>query len=261
MIDYDAELQLQHAFLRRAYGIRDTDHVVDIGCGAGLTTREAARMASAGSAFGIDISADMIAAARSKVAADEITNLTFGVGDAQVYPFAPDSFDVAISRFGTMFFADPAPAFGNIAHSLRPRGRLVMLVWQSYERNEWAVSIDQALYGDSPARARPEKAGAAFSLSNPALMRQILGEARFDGAKFVDVSAPVYYGPDPDAAFAFVSRFADVKERLSPVEADSDLLGDAGLACKRLRSLVEAHHTGRGVWFDARSWLVTAHRA
>ena len=52
-------------------------------------------------------------------------------GDAQVHPFAADHYDVAISRFGTMFFSDPVAAFSNIARALRASGRLVVLVWQS----------------------------------------------------------------------------------------------------------------------------------
>ncbi|WP_406708103.1 class I SAM-dependent methyltransferase [Streptomyces halobius] len=45
-------------------------------------------------------------------------------GDAQVYACEPDAFDVAISRFGVMFFADPVTAFANIGRTLRPGGRM-----------------------------------------------------------------------------------------------------------------------------------------
>jgi SAM-dependent methyltransferase len=252
MIDYDAELQRHHEYLRRGYGIRRSDQVLDIGCGAGLTTRDAGRLAPAGSALGIDISEAMIAEARSRASAEGASNLAFVVGDAQLHPLGDSRFDVAISRFGTMFFADPIAAFSNIGRSLRPGGRLVMLVWQAYHRNVWAVLIDQAL--DDGSAARPSSADAPFSLGDPGAVERVLGHAGFEDAALVDVRAPVYYGPDPDAALLFVSGFADVERRLRAAQPD------AGRVRERLRSLMEAHDTGSGVWFDACSWLVTARR-
>jgi len=50
-----------------------------------------------------------------------------------------------MSRFGTMFFEDPVAAFANVGRALRPVGRLVMMVWQAPERNEWDVAIRQSL--------------------------------------------------------------------------------------------------------------------
>ncbi|MER6982910.1 class I SAM-dependent methyltransferase, partial [Streptomyces carpinensis] len=54
---YDAELRRHNDVLRQAVGVQLHDHVLDIGCGAGQTTRQAARTARAGSALGIDVSA------------------------------------------------------------------------------------------------------------------------------------------------------------------------------------------------------------
>lgn len=61
VIDYDAELQLHDEQLRAAYGIQTADRVLDIGCGTGQTTREAARLAPDGEAFGLDIDREMVA--------------------------------------------------------------------------------------------------------------------------------------------------------------------------------------------------------
>ena len=113
-MDYDAELRLHAEVLRRACAIGGAERVLDIGCGTGQTTRDAARTAAAGSALGIDISGPMIARARELAAAEHLRNVRFEQGDAQVYSFPPQSFDVAISRFGTMFFADPIAAFRNL---------------------------------------------------------------------------------------------------------------------------------------------------
>ena len=153
-MDYDAEVRLHNEVLRRALGVQADEHVLDIGCGSGQITREAARMAQAGSALGVDISAPAIDRARDLAQAEEIHNVTFECADAQVCPFPRARFDLAMSRFGTMFFDDPGAAFENVGRALRPGGRLVMMVWQAAERNEWEVAIRQALAGTegSPAR-------------------------------------------------------------------------------------------------------------
>src|SRR3954466_10170666 len=145
---YDLELRAHHGHLRAAYGIGRGDEILDIGCGTGLTTREAARATAPGRVVGVDISERMLERARELTARERFENVSYELGDAQVSRFDPERFDVAISRFGTMFFSDPAAAFANIASALRPQARLVLLVWQRHERNEWALAIDAAL-GDA----------------------------------------------------------------------------------------------------------------
>jgi ubiquinone/menaquinone biosynthesis C-methylase UbiE len=142
---YDIELRAHHVHLRTAYGINPGDEVVDIGCGTGLTTREAARAAGPGRVVGVDVSEPRLDRARQLTATERLDNVHYELGDAQVHRFDPAGFDVAISRFGTMFFSDPTAAFANIAAALRPEGRLVLLVWQRLEENEWARAIAAAL--------------------------------------------------------------------------------------------------------------------
>ena len=171
---YDAELRQHNRVLREAAGVRQHDRALDIGCGSGLTTREAARAARDGSALGVDISAAAIRRARDTARAEGLDNVAFARADAEVYGFAPESFDLAISRFGTMFFHDPVVAFANIKRALRPDGRLVMMVWQSPEDNEWAAAIHRAL------TTPPASPGLdAFSLAAAASVEQILTAVRF----------------------------------------------------------------------------------
>ena len=254
LVDYDAELQLHNRVLRRAYGIRRDDRVLDIGCGAGETTRDAARMAAAGSALGVDYSAQMINRARALSEAEGLHNVTFEVADAQIHRFPPESFDVAISRFGTMFFANPAAAFANLAQAIRPDARLVMMAWQAHDRNEWSVAIQRSLTGSAASPPnRPET--DPFSLAERSTVQRILSEAGFDRVSFADVQVPVYYGPDVDAALAFVGRFAstnDVLAELAPASRER--------ALERLREALAAHHSRGGVWFDSRAWIVNARR-
>jgi ubiquinone/menaquinone biosynthesis C-methylase UbiE len=120
---YDSELRRYDEVLRRAHAIQPNDRVLDIGCGMGQTTCEAARAALAGSALGVDISAVAVERARELARAQGIRNVTFECADAQVHAFPKGHFDLVMSRFGTMFFADPAAAFANIGQALHPAGR------------------------------------------------------------------------------------------------------------------------------------------
>jgi SAM-dependent methyltransferase len=242
-MDYDAELRRHNDALRRACDILAHERVLDIGCGAGQTTREAARAASAGRAMGIDISAPMIARARTLAAAEGLRNVRFELGDAQGYPFPPQDFDAAISRFGTMFFADPLAAFRNIHAALAPGGRLVMMVWQAHKANEWSVTLH-------PSAVPPSD---AFSLADPATVERILGAAGFAQPTFQDVREPVYYGDSVEAAFTWIGRFQVTREVLQSLDAAS-----AERERERLRAVIAQHHRGQGVWFDSRAWIVSA---
>jgi SAM-dependent methyltransferase len=250
---YDVELRALHKRLRAAYGIRSGDKVLDIGCGTGLTTREAGRATAPGRVVGVDVSERMLDCARELTAAEGLDNVRYELGDAQVHSFDPAGFDVAISRFGTMFFSDPAAAFANIAAALRPGGRLVLLVWQRRKDNEWMRAIDAAL-GDGAQPPPPN--GDAFSLGDAEATARILEGAGFTGMRLQDVREPVFYGPDVDAALAVVRGF----QATSAVLASLSDRG-AARAVERLRETLAAHYRDeRGVVFDSRSWLVTACR-
>jgi hypothetical protein len=160
---------------------------------------------------------------------------------------------VAISRFGTMFFSDPAAAFANIAAALRPEARLVLLVWQRREHNDWARAIDAAL-GDA---VQPPQPGAdPFSLGDAEATAGILEKAGFDGMRFEDIQEPVLYGHDVDAALAFVQGFEDTSAALASL---SDR--EAARTVERLRETLAEHYSDeRGVVLDSRSWLITARR-
>jgi SAM-dependent methyltransferase len=254
-VSYDAELQRHNRLLHQACGIQFNDHVLDIGCGTGQTTREAARAAKRGSAFGVDVSASAIERARAVATDAAVHNVTFTCADAQVHPFPRDHFDVAISRFGTMFFDDPAAAFANISGTLRPAGRLVMMVWQPAERNEWDVAIRQAL-GDAGGSAASTGAGSgAFSPADPPVVKKLLTSARFVNITFADINEPVYYGPDVAAAHDWVTGFTSVSEVLTRFDsaASADARG-------RLREMLTTHLSENGVWFNSSSWIVTAER-
>jgi SAM-dependent methyltransferase len=249
---YDAELRRHNEHFRAAVNAGIRDRVLDIGCGAGQTTCEAARVAVEGSVVGVDVSAEMLEVARRRSAEEGLQNVGFEQGDAQVQAFPAAHFDLCISRFGVMFFADPAAAFANIGRAMRPRARLVLMVWQSQERNEWATTIQRAL---APGTVASGSADAPFLLSDPAVATGILTTAGFASVGFAEVHEPVFYGPDVDAAYDAVTGLGFAREALAGVDAAADK------ALQRLRALPNAHLAADGVLFDSRAWIITAHRA
>lgn len=249
---FEAEPNGYCSRLLEAADVQAADRVLDIGCGTGQSTRNAARAAAAGSAHGVDLSARMLEIARQRAAEEGLGNVTFEQADAQLHPFPHARFDVGISSFGAMFFADPVTAFANIARALRPGGRLVLVVWQDRDRQEWSRVIRESL---APHVVEPVPAGPGpFSLADPDTVRRVLGSAGYRHVDCAEVGEPVYYGPDVDTAAALVLGLRSAKDllaRLEPAQVDP--------AIDRLRAALTAHHTdGDGVRFDSAAWIITA---
>jgi SAM-dependent methyltransferase len=157
------------------------ERVLDIGCGTGATAIPfAAAVAPAGHVIGIDISDPMLAQARQNIAAAGSANITLVRADAQVQRFPPDSFDLLISRFGVMFFADPIAAFTNLYAGLRRGGRLCIAVWAAMAENvHWQIPYDIAVrHLGPPAPTDPHEPGP-MAFRDPAYLREILAAAGF----------------------------------------------------------------------------------
>ncbi len=227
--------------------------MLDVGCGAGESTRAAAAVAAR--VVGVDVSAPVIEHARRISAAAGLSNATFVVADAADHPFETAGFTACISRFGAMFFTEPRQAFAALGRALQPAGRLVLLVWQQRERNEWETAVRHALApGAPPPDARP--GSDAFSLADPTEVGEVLGGAGFDDVRFTPVIEPVFYGPDVETAFELV---LSLREPTALIEALPRADRDA--ARERLRELLARHWSSEdGVQFGSSAWLVTATR-
>ena len=212
-------------------------------------------MAQAGSALGVDISVPAIERARELAEAQGVRNVTFEQADAQVHRFPRERFDLVISRFGTMFFAEPVAAFTNIGRALRPDGRLVMMVWQASDRNEWDMAIRRSLTGPEGSAAVASAGPDPFSLADPPAVTGILEAAGFADVTFADVREPMYFGPDVATALDWIRGFASTTETLNRLDPAA-----AARALGRLRTMLAAHSGDKGVRFDSRAWIVTARR-
>lgn len=248
------ELRRLGARFSAATEVGRRDRVLDIGCGTGESTRDAGRIAVAGGALGIDVSASVLERARQLTEQAGLLNVSYLRADAQHHPFLPEHYDVCVSRFGTMFFTDPVAAFTNIGHALRPGARLVLMAWQSRDRNEWYTMVREAIGADLPEPPAP--AGQdPFALADPAAAAAILAAAGFTDVGATDVREPVYYGPDTAAAYDFVTGMRYIQELLATADAQP-----AERSRRRLRAALAEHDTGNGVYVGSRAWIIAGRR-
>jgi SAM-dependent methyltransferase len=238
-----------------AAAVRRGDRVLDIGCGAGLTTCRAADASIDGEALGVDLSASLLEVARRRAEAEGLGNARFVQADAQVHAFERQYYDLVMSRTGAMFFGDPAAAFDNLRAATRPGGRLVLLTWQAPERSEW-ISGTLGVLGGSPGSgtAAPDPtAPGPFSLSDPERIHRLLSATGWTPLRVDGVEAREWFGTDVDDALQFLTGlFAWRLEPMAPEERAA--------AVERLRHSLATHAGPNGVEFGSAAWLVTARR-
>ena len=180
-------------------GLGGGESVLEIGCGTGaLTLPLAEAVGEQGRIVAVDISEPMLGAARQKVGEYELRNVTLLSGDAQVFAFEPAAFDLATSRMGVMFFADPAAAFRNIKGAVKPGGRLVFACWAPLAENRhWLISYDIALrHLGPPAPALANEPGP-LAFGDPGYIRGVLTAAGFADIA-VERAHPTIIGGSPE---------------------------------------------------------------
>jgi SAM-dependent methyltransferase len=235
--------------------LRAGDRVLDVGCGAGATTVDAARQVGpSGTVIGVDISKPMLEFAAARVAAAGVTNVELVAADAQAHRFGDGMFDAVISRAGTMFFADPVAAFSNLARCLRSGGRLAMVVPRGPLDDPWIATILTA--------AAPHLGPMDFgSLDEPGPFAFADGD-RLDhtleaaGFRIIDREAltlPVRIGADVDDVIGYLLSQPEVQSLLAG-RSDSQV-SDAVAA---VRQALAPFAGPDGVVMETSGWLVTA---
>ncbi|MEH2570371.1 class I SAM-dependent methyltransferase [Bradyrhizobium sp. AZCC 2289] len=231
------------------------ERVIDVGCGSGATTIAFARkVAPSGHAFGVDISGPMLARARES--APKELPVEFVLADATVYPFDPQSFDLLASRFGVMFFADPALSFANMRKALRPSGRLAFACWREPRENPFFMAPLQAVYKHVPKLPPqgPEDPGP-FAFASEARVHRILGEAGFTGIAMepCNLALDVAIGRGIDAA---VQGALEIGPASRALEGHPDDVRAA--ATNSIREALAVYAKGESVPLPASIWIVTA---
>jgi ubiquinone/menaquinone biosynthesis C-methylase UbiE len=234
------------------------ERVVDVGCGAGATTIALAqKIGPTGRVLGVDISAPMLARARQIAQAG--MPIEFVLADATVYPFEPASFDLLASRFGVMFFAQPALSFANLRRALRPSGRLAFACWQEPRDNPFFMAPLEAVYKHVPKLPQlgPEDPGP-FSFASEARVNRILNEAGFAGVAMepYDLSLDIAVGRGIDAAVEASLEIGPAARALQEQPPDV-----RAAATNSIREALAPFVRGQTVPLGASIWIVTARAA
>lgn len=155
--------------------------IIDIGCGCGTTSRQLARLVGpSGHVLALDISAPMLRVASEQARAEALNQITCVDADAQIYPFEPASADGIFSRFGVMFFIDPAAAFANLRVALKRGGRLAFVCWKDDNWINMPMEVARAAVPDAPPAPPPQPgAPGPMAFQDPDRVRGILEAAGY----------------------------------------------------------------------------------
>jgi SAM-dependent methyltransferase len=230
------------------------ERVIDSGCGGGGTTIAIARAVTPdGEALGIDIAPMLVAAARKR--AEGLANIRFLNADAATVRLEGPPFDRLFSRFGSMFFADPASAFANLRRLIRDGGRADFAVWAPAAENEWVAAMMEVLGRHIALPAPAPDAPGPFSLADPDHMRGLLTGGGFRTVDFTrwrgkqniggDRATPAEAAAFALSALSFAEALADLPEIRARVEED-------------LTALFARHQAPEGIAMNGSAWFVTA---
>jgi SAM-dependent methyltransferase len=231
--------------------------VLDVGCGAGASTLALARAVGAGGLVtGVDPAAPLLARARERAAEEGLRHVAFVEADAQTHAFEPAAFELLFSRFGVMFFADPAAAFRNLARALRPGARLAFVCWQALDRNPWLGVPMAAAARVVPLPPRPAPgAPGPFAFADAERVRGVLEAAGFESVSAQDERGDVLLDEELEAATEFVLALGPAASALREAGA-----GARERATPEVRAALEPFAGPAGVRLPFAAWIFRARR-
>jgi SAM-dependent methyltransferase len=233
------------------------ERVLDIGCGAGDTALMLAdRVLGHGFVLGIDVSRALLQRATARAAAIPEYPIRFLEADAATHRFEPASFDALHSRFGVMFFADPAAAFANLARALKPGGRLAFICWRDRRENEW-VRVPARIahkHTDLPPAPPPTEPGP-FAFAEKERIEAILGGAGFADIRVEPLDLALAWGADPRTATQVLMEMGPVGSVMidKPEPVRAAVIAD-------LEQALAPFASRAGVRLGTATWLVSALR-
>jgi SAM-dependent methyltransferase len=236
------------------------ERALDIGCGFGDTTQQLAKLVGPdGSALGVDAAPRFIETAREEAAQAGAGNVRFEVLDVQAHTFE-EQFDLAFSRMGTMFFANPVAALRNVRKALVPGGRLAMVVWRSKVENEGfyrSQLITEKFVRKPEDYDEPTCGPGPFSMGNADTTSGILLSAGFENISLLRCEEPILIGTDLDEAVEFVMSIGPAGEILRLAGERAAHLHEPVAAALREDMAKWAGPDGT-VMGPASTWIVTA---
>jgi ubiquinone/menaquinone biosynthesis C-methylase UbiE len=235
------------------------ERVLDVGCGFGDTTQRLAELVGPeGEAVGVDAAARFVDTARVEAREAGVANVDFIAADVQTADLG-GPYDMAFSRFGTMFFANPVVAMGNVRRALRSGGRLTMAVWRRRIDNEWlyrAQTIVEGIVERPEEYDEPTCGPGPFSMADADTTSDVLLRAGFEDVTLRRVDIPIKVGNSVEEAIDLVMALGPAGEILR-------LAGDRaahlhGRVHEALLEGLSEYQRPDGVFAPASTWAVTA---
>ncbi|MGV9415532.1 class I SAM-dependent methyltransferase [Nocardia sp. NPDC003693] len=230
------------------------ERVLDVGCGTGVTTVGATRIPGVRTCVGLDISDQMVAAARERASAAD-SPASFVVADAQTFGFEPETYDMVMSRFGVMFFPDPVAAFANLRAATRPGGELRCIAWRDAAENPFMTTAERAAAPLLPGLpVRIPNAPGQFGFADEDFVRKILAASGWTDidlrpidteCSFAEADLTRYVTQMGHVGIALAGADEQTRDRVVPV----------------VRAAFEPFVVGDEVRFAAACWLIRARAA
>jgi ubiquinone/menaquinone biosynthesis C-methylase UbiE len=236
------------------------ERVLDVGCGFGDTTRRIADLVGPdGEALGVDAAPRFIEDARRQAAEAGVENVTFEVVDVETASF-DEGFDLAFSRMGTMFFANPVAALRNVREALLPAGRLVMVVWRAKIDNDWvyrAQTITERFVEKPEEYDEPTCGPGPFSMANADTTSGFLLSAGYENVALRRCDIPIMIGTDLQEAVDLVMSLGPAGEILRLAGERAAHLHEPVADALR-EGMADWQRSDGAVMAPASTWIVTA---
>ncbi len=237
-----------------ALALQAGERVLDIGCGAGETTLRAARHVGVGGhTVGVDLSQQLLGLARRRAEASGL-DAVFIEADAGAGPIGDAPFDAAFSRFGVMFFEEPAQAFAQIRAGVRSGGRLAFVCWRTAKENAWASAPIAALAPMFSAPMQPSDPNlpGPFAFADAGKIKSILESSGWRDIAITPWDGAFVLGRDAEDAASFVLRIGPSARAI----AEHGL--DAAAAERLIVAQLQQVARPEGVMLDGACWIVRA---
>lgn len=259
----DYQQALDHLFsevtqvLVREAAPQQGEDALDLGCGTGATSLAfSPYVAPGGKVVGVDISPLLLGAAKDRVRAAGLGNVHFIEADAQSHVFQPGSFDMLVSRYGSMFFNGPVAAFQNLRTALRPRGRIYLACWAPVSENPWFVMSSEAAVARLGGIPKPiPNSPGPFGFADRDYASSILQEAGFSDITAEAVSVTLL-APDvlPEAA----ALACNVGQAARIISAKNGTAEDATAIAEAVATELSVYQTADGIRVPATINIFTA---